>query len=63
MKPRDGVQAKLTDAIIGRAIEVHRHLGPGLLERVYESALCHELTLGSIQYVRQVRVPLVYKGR
>ena len=50
-----------TEAIIGAAIEVHRHLGPGLLEAVYEEALCHELTLRAIRFERQKEVDVVYK--
>lgn len=53
---------ELTEAIIGAAIEVHRQLGPGLLEKVYEEALCHELTLRGIPFKRQALVPIVYKG-
>ena len=60
---RDGRHADLTDRIIGCAIEVHRHLGPGLLENVYESALCHELGLHGLSITRQVGVPLFYKGQ
>lgn len=52
----------LTGNIIGAAIEVHRRLGPGLLERVYEEALCHELTLRRVPFQRQQWVPVVYKG-
>lgn len=52
----------LSHAVIGAAIEVHRQLGPGLLEKVYEEALCHELGLRGIPFKRQVLVPLVYKG-
>jgi len=52
----------LTESVIGAAIEVHRELGPGLLESVYEKALCRELTLRQIPYERQVQVPLDYKG-
>jgi GxxExxY protein len=52
----------LTGAVIGAAIEVHRVLGPGLLESVYQRALCHELDLRSIPYASQVRVPVEYKG-
>ena len=51
-----------TEAIIGAAIEVHRHLGPGLLESVYEEALCHELGLRGIRFERQKEVEVVYKG-
>ncbi len=52
----------LSDRIIGLAIEVHRHLGPGLLESVYEECLCHELTLAGVEHRRQVILPLAYKG-
>jgi GxxExxY protein len=52
----------LTEAIIGAAIEVHRLLGPGLLESIYEEALCHELSLRGIPVQRQVEVDVVYKG-
>lgn len=56
------IDNSLTDRIIGCGIEVHRELGPGLPESVYESALCLELTLGGIEFKRQVGVPLYYKG-
>ena len=52
----------LTYKIIGCAIEVHRHLGPGLFEATYEEALCLELTDAKLSYRRQVRVPVMYKG-
>jgi len=52
----------LTKIVIGSAIEVHRHLGPGLLESVYEECLCRELTLRGIEFNRQVQLPLEYKG-
>jgi len=52
----------LTDRIIGCAIEVHRELGPGLLESVYEKALCTELVAAGLDFKRQVGVPLYYKG-
>ncbi len=52
----------LTESIIGAAIEVHRHLGPGLLESIYEEALCLEFELRSIPYQRQVAVDVKYKG-
>src|SRR6476620_3092682 len=51
----------LSEKIIGAAIEVHRHLGPGLLESAYEECLCHELRLRGLQFMRQVVVPLRYK--
>ena len=53
---------ELTNAIIGGAIEVHRGLGPGLLESVYEEALCHELFLRGLSFKRQQHVPINYKG-
>ncbi len=52
---------QLTQAIIGAAIDVHRTLGPGLLEAVYEECLARELTLRGIPFERQKPVPLVYK--
>jgi GxxExxY protein len=54
----------LSGIIIGAAIEVHRELGgPGLLEDVYEEALCHELELRGLRVKRQVGVKIEYKGR
>lgn len=53
----------LTEKIIGAAIEVHRVLGPGFLESVYEEALCIELQLRGIAFQRQVEVDVAYKGR
>ena len=52
----------LSNEIIGAAIEVHRTLGPGLLESVYETCLFHELRLKGIPCERQVPVPVQYKG-
>jgi len=51
----------LTEKIIGAAIEVHRALGPGLLESIYEEALCFEFELRQIPFKRQVAVNIVYK--
>lgn len=53
---------ELSKLIIGAAIEVHRHLGPGLLESTYEHCLAHELVLRGIPFERQKALPLVYKG-
>ncbi|MDQ8180794.1 GxxExxY protein [Pelagicoccus sp. SDUM812005] len=53
---------KLTFEIIGAAIEVHRELGPGLLESTYERCLVHELTLRGIKTERQKVQPITYKG-
>ena len=52
----------LTKEIIGAAIEVHKTVGPGLLEGVYEECLCHELTLRKLRFERQLLVPVLYKG-
>ncbi len=51
-----------TSPIIGGAIEVHRQLGPGLLESAYEECLCYELRLRELQFRRQVDLPVFYKG-
>ncbi len=52
----------LTDQVIGFAIEVHRVLGPGLLESAYEQCLCHELDSHGIAFRRQVPLPVIYKS-
>ena len=53
---------QLTGKVIGAAIEVHKALGPGLLESTYEECLCHELQLRQIAYERQKPLPIEYKG-
>jgi GxxExxY protein len=53
---------RLSERIIGAAIEVHRTLGPGLLESSYHRCLCHELGLRGISYVSQGALPIEYKG-
>jgi GxxExxY protein len=53
---------ELTHQIIGAAIDVHRELGSGLLEAVYEECLCYELTTRGIPFDRQKPIPVVYKG-
>jgi GxxExxY protein len=53
---------ELTEIVIGGAIEVHRTLGPGLLESAYEVCLCRELNLRGIPFERQVSIPVDYKG-
>ena len=52
----------LTRRVIGLAIEVHRHLGPGLLESAYEQCLCYELRNAGIPHTRQQKLPIRYKG-
>lgn len=54
---------QLTQQIIGAAIEVHKSLGPGLLESIYEEALCYELELRGLSITRQVGINVVYKDR
>ena len=53
---------QLTESVIGAAINVHRALGPGLLESTYGMCLCHELALEKISFERQKSIPVVYKG-
>jgi len=57
------VSDELTEKIIGAAIEVHAQLGPGLLESIYEEALCYEFGLQGIKYEQQVPADVVYKGK
>jgi GxxExxY protein len=52
----------LTEKIIGAAIEVHKVLGPGLLESAYEGCLAHELSLANIYFERQLPLPVIYKS-
>ena len=53
---------EITEAIIGSSIEVHRELGPGLLESAYRQCLCHELTLRGMPFVCERPLPVGYKG-
>ncbi|MEX2225825.1 MAG: GxxExxY protein [Dehalococcoidia bacterium] len=53
---------QLTQQIIGAAIEVHKILGPGLLESAYEECLCHELSLSGLRFERQKQLPVAYKS-
>ena len=54
---------QITETIIGAAIEVHRTLGPGLLESAYEECLCYELLLRDVSFQRQYPLPVDYKGQ
>ena len=54
---------ELSYAVVGAAMEVHRTLGPGFLEAVYEAALAHELELRGIPFEQQKRLPVQYKGQ
>ena len=53
---------EITESIIGAAIEVHKELGPGMLESVYEACLAYELSRRGRRVLRQVRLPIKYKG-
>jgi GxxExxY protein len=54
--------SEVTGEVIGAAIEVHRALGPGLLESAYEECLCRELCLRRVPFVQQLAIPVEYKG-
>jgi GxxExxY protein len=65
MNPGEDVKSRaneLSNQIIGAAIEVHRHLGPGLLESAYQACFCRELGLRNIDFEKEVPLPLTYKG-
>ena len=65
MKQEGGKTGRFDDrleTLIGACIEVHRNLGPGLLESAYEQCLCHELTELRVPFERQKALPVVYKG-
>ena len=53
---------ELSKVILGAAIEVHRQLGPGLLESAYEECLAHELSLRNVPFEKQKAIPVIYKG-
>ncbi len=62
--PEPSIQSardSLTESVIGFAIEVHRTLGPGLLESAYQECLCYELKANAIAFGRQVALPVIYK--
>ena len=61
-EPRDQPRDPRTSLILRAALEVHRNLGPGLLESAYEECLCHELRLREVSFQRQVVLPVDYKG-
>ena len=60
--PEETTTPRLTEQIIGAAIEVHRHTGPGLMESAYEECLCFELSQLGLSFKRQVSLPITYKG-
>jgi GxxExxY protein len=53
---------EISHSIIGAAIEVHREIGPGIVEKPYEEAMCHEMHLRGLKFLRQKGVPIAYKG-
>lgn len=59
----DEATERLAEQVIGAAIEVHRHLGPGLPENCYRQALSHELELRGIRHRCEVPFPIIYKGK
>ena len=56
------IEDELTEQIIGAAIEVHKHWGPGLYEEIYERSMCIELRLRNMPFKNQMSLPLIYKG-
>ncbi len=62
MTDRHTARDPLTEKVIGLAIDVHRGLGPGLLESAYEECLCYELKSHDVSFRRQVSLPVVYKS-
>jgi len=54
---------KLSAKVIGCAIEVHKQLGPGLLESIYQNAMCVEFELNMINFHKELTIPVIYKGR
>ena len=56
------IEDELTEQIIGAAIEVHKHWGPGLYEEIYERSMCVELRLRHLSFENQMSLPLIYKG-
>lgn len=63
MERMKGIESDLASKVIGCAIEVHRNLGPGLLESTYEACLCRELALNEISFECQVPLEVRYKGQ
>jgi len=64
-RERTGIMEDLntiTERIIGCAIEVHRNLGPDLLESIYDKAMCYEVCANGMKYQSQVSIPILYKG-
>jgi GxxExxY protein len=60
--PLSDREEEIARAIVSAAYQVHRGLGPGLLESVYEACFCHELAKGGLAFKQQVKVPIIYDG-
>ena len=63
MRDLEKPENSISRSIIGASIEVHKQLGPGLLEKAYEACLAHELMSRKIRFARQVPIPVTYKGQ
>ena len=61
-EPLSGKEESIASNIVDAAYKVHKNLGPGLLEKVYEVCLCHELAKRNLNLQRQVSIPIVYDG-
>ena len=61
-KPLSQQEERIAKQVVGAAFAVHKELGPGLLERVYEVCFCHELGKRGLRYERQVDIPIQYDG-
>lgn len=61
-KPVSKREESIAEKIVDAAYTIHKKLGPGLLERVYEVCFCHELSKRGLKYQRQVDIPIVYDG-
>ncbi len=61
-KPLSEIEESIAKKIVDAAFTVHKKLGPGLLEKVYEICFCHELSKRGLKYQRQVDIPIVYDG-
>ncbi len=63
LRDLEKAENQIAHAVIGAGIEVHKQLGPGLLEMACEACLAHELTARKVRFVRQVPIPVTYKGQ
>lgn len=61
-KPLSEIEESIAKKIVDAAFTVHKKLGPGLLEKIYEICFCHELSKRGLKYQRQIDIPIVYDG-